>query len=126
MAETLKERKAYAKALELAGRSGGAAPRTADSDAHAVAALAWEAEAIGAVVLRLLACGGGWLRMVPDCDGKVWCKWRYTTGRWEGYYSLAVCGPKDGPLSAALIALERKVLGASQPEPTHKPTPDRY
>lgn len=81
---------------------------------------------LGAVVLRLLGSGGGWLRMVPDAEGVVWCKWRYTCGRWEGFYSLVRWVPTDSTLSEALEALERKVAGAWATVPTHKPTKDRY
>lgn len=84
------------------------------------------AEAVGAVLLRLLGIGGGWVRLVPDEDLIVWCKWRYTSGRWAGHYSLARWDPQQSDLADALEALERKVIGAMAPVPTHKPTPDRY
>lgn len=28
----------------------------------------------------------GWLRLVPDCEGQVHWKWRFTSGRWAGHY----------------------------------------
>lgn len=82
--------------------------------------------AVGSAVLRLLGGDGGWLRMVPDSDGLVWCKWRYTVGRWAGHYSLVVWKPTRGSLSQALEALENMVDGAHCNPPTHKPSKDVY
>lgn len=127
MAETLKEQKAYARTIQVARAEARlAAAQAAGADDDSVAAVGREAALVGAAIGRLLLTGGGWLRMVPDLEGAIWCKWRYTSGRWDGHYSLAVCKPTQSTLSETLIALEHKVKGALLPIPTHKPSPDRF
>lgn len=126
MAETLKERASYAKTMAMVRAAEREAAAPAQEDRLCVVGLEREQLAVGQAVLRLLVAGAGWLRLVPDADGIVWCKWRYSSGRWEGCYSLVVWKPKESTLSAALEALERKVTGALAAVPTHKPSPDRY
>lgn len=127
MAETRKEQKSYANTLQLARTAARLrAAQGAGGEPHAVASLGADVLRVGEAVARLCQLGGGWLRLVPDKDGRIWCKWRYTEGRWEGHYSLAVHNPSAGTLGEALEALEHKIMGASLSLPTHKPSPDRY
>lgn len=113
-----------AMALARSQKRIGATP--AAEPESSMVGLAGHESAVGKVLLRLLGLGGGWIRMVPDSDGIVWCKWRYTAGRWLDHYSLVRWDPVTSDFAAALEALERKVLGALAPVPTHKPTPDRH
>lgn len=127
MAETAKERRQYAKTLQVARAEArlGAQEKTGTAPGSVAAGGLGEAR-VGEAISRLLALQVGWVRLVPDCEGCTWCKFRYTSGRWEGSYSLAVHRPALGTLAEALEALEHKVIGALMSPPTHKPSPDRY
>jgi len=63
--------------------------------------------ASGADVAELLIRTDGWLRVVPDGDGKtVWWKWKFTRGRWSGYYVMAV-GRVDQHAEAIAVMLHK-------------------
>lgn len=127
MGDTHKENRAYAKTLQVARAEARLrAAETTVSEVGVVAAGRLGDERVGAAITALLALGAGWVRLVPDRQGLVWCKYRYTVGRWENHYSLAVHNPASGTLAEALEALYHKVTGALLPIPTHKPSPDQF
>lgn len=78
----------------------------------------------GMVLLAaLLDRRDGWLRVVPDGDGKVvWWKWKFTTGPYAGFYVM-VRGEQDRHIES-LSTMARKLnavdVGSS------KPTRDSY
>lgn len=125
-ADDYSPRRARRAAMALARAAQPQAASQGDGPGTQTLGLDREFALLGAVILRLLDSGGGWLRMVPDAEGIVWCKWRYTCGRWEGCYSLVRWVSTESTLSEALEALERKIAGALATVPTHKPTKDRY
>lgn len=46
----------------------------------------------------------GWLRMVPDTlDDKLYFKWKFTRGRWTGYYAMSVVTLSEAKLGIELL-----------------------
>lgn len=63
----------------------------------------------------------GWLRVVPHDLGKVvYFKWKFTTGRWRGFYVMYRCDDYD--YQAALDGLVYKLLEVEKGH--HRPARD--
>lgn len=78
---------------------------------------------VGADVSELLQRDDGWLRIVPDSDGKtVWWKWKFTRGKWSGFYVMAV-GRQDQHAEAIAVMLHK--LGKVD-DGEDRPIQDRY
>lgn len=72
----------------------------------------------GADVSELLLRDDGWLRIVPDTDGKtVWWKWKITRGKWAGYYVMCVGRVDQHPEAIAVMLhkLHQVDLGQARP-----------
>lgn len=77
----------------------------------------------GADVSELLARDDGWLRVVPDEDGKtVWWKWKITRGKWAGFYVMCV-GRQDQHAEAIAVMLHKL---AKLDRGEDRPTKDSY
>lgn len=78
----------------------------------------------GMVLLATVLCrDDGWLRVVPDGDGKVvWWKWKFTAGHYAGHYVM-VRGEQDQH-TQSLKLLARKLRSVDHGE--SKPTRDSY
>lgn len=75
------------------------------------------------LMATLLDRRDGWLRVVPDGDGKVvWWKWKFTTGPFAGHYAM-VRGEQDQHTEAMQV-LARKLRAIDHG--TSKPTRDSY
>lgn len=84
-----------------------------------------EGTAHGGMILlaTILDRRDGWLRIVPDGDGKVcWFKWKFTTGPWAGFYAM-VRGERDQH-GESLRVLARKLNDIDGG--FSKPTRDSY
>jgi len=78
----------------------------------------------GMILLHTLLCRtDGWLRVVPDGDGKlVWWKWKFTAGKHAGCYAM-VRGEQDQH-TESLRVLARKLRAID--EGSSRPTRDSY
>ena len=74
--------------------------------------------------LRTIVCRqDGWLRVVPDYDAaRLYWKWKYTAGRYDGHYVMYV--GDMGDMNSAVVGLLEKIEKADIGE--LKPTKDKY
>jgi len=100
----------------------GASERTNnhDSDLHETAST-WATSPLAQALFYLLLRDDGWLRAVPQENGKtIFLKWKFTNGKFAGKYVMYVI--TDGDLPAGFAGLFDKIARAYQG--THTPTPD--
>lgn len=73
----------------------------------------------GADVSELLNRDDGWLRIVPDEDGKtVWWKWKITRGKWQGHYVMCVGRQDQHSESIAVILHKLSKVDSGELRPT--------
>lgn len=74
-------------------------------------------------VAPLLVRDDGWLRVVPDEDGKaVWWKWKFTRGPWAGFYVMCLGRVDQHPESIAVLLHKLGNVDAGK----DKPIRDRF
>ncbi len=80
----------------------------------------------GAALLALLARGDGWVRATADLDLKnLFLKYKYTSGRWKGYYVMVVTTADMLQWGMQLLLYKTHQADSGEVKPT-KDTPYQY
>lgn len=81
-------------------KRGGAPPRPGGGE-------------LEALVAYCQARCDGWLRIVPAATGETHWKWRFTQGRWEGFY-IYYCQLQHETAATAFHGLEAKLCAVDE------------